>query len=295
MFDTKQQEILKEPLNLEHIKTRDGTGDTKLSYLASHHVIDEANRIFGFGMWGTEIQILKQIDRTEYEKPAYKQGDKPKQMISISYICQLKLTVNGADGAISHEDTGFGNGVAGNTPYGLGSCIELASKEAVTDALKRCFRYYGNKFGNSLYDKDGHGAMTEEAIELNKTVTDEQWAEINLMMEARSIDNDWLLVAMKSENYGYETLEEMPQAWYPTAYKLVYEHGLTAIKKKEYDTQINKRLELIDEAASIKMLRIVYGEAVKLAKEQDDKKMLLQLEHLKNEQKEKLEKKEAKK
>ena len=30
---------------------------------------------------------------------------------------------------------------------------ENAGKEAVTDAIKRCFRSFGNQFGNSLYDK----------------------------------------------------------------------------------------------------------------------------------------------
>ena len=31
---------------------------------------------------------------------------------------------------------------------------DKAVKESVTDAMKRCFRTFGNQFGNSLYDKE---------------------------------------------------------------------------------------------------------------------------------------------
>lgn len=44
---------------------------------------------------------------------------------------------------------GFGTGVARN----LADAHENSAKEAVTDALKRSLRSFGNQFGNSLYDK----------------------------------------------------------------------------------------------------------------------------------------------
>jgi DNA recombination protein Rad52 len=34
-----------------------------------------------------------------------------------------------------------------------GQAFEKAKKEAVTDALKRCLRAFGNAMGNCLYDK----------------------------------------------------------------------------------------------------------------------------------------------
>jgi DNA repair and recombination protein RAD52 len=51
---------------------------------------------------------------------------------------------------VSREDVGFGTGVAKN----LADAHEGAAKEAVTDALKRALRSFGNQFGNSLYSKD---------------------------------------------------------------------------------------------------------------------------------------------
>ena len=50
---------------------------------------------------------------------------------------------------ISRQDVGFGTGVARS----LADAHENSAKEAVTDALKRSLRSFGNQFGNSLYDK----------------------------------------------------------------------------------------------------------------------------------------------
>ncbi|MDK2063130.1 Rad52/Rad22 family DNA repair protein, partial [Aliarcobacter butzleri] len=50
---------------------------------------------------------------------------------------------------IEKEDVGFGTGISKT----LADANESASKEAVTDAIKRAFRSFGNQFGNSLYDK----------------------------------------------------------------------------------------------------------------------------------------------
>jgi DNA repair and recombination protein RAD52 len=44
---------------------------------------------------------------------------------------------------------GFGTGIAKD----YASAHESAGKEAVTDAMKRAFRTFGNQFGNALYDK----------------------------------------------------------------------------------------------------------------------------------------------
>ena len=186
-FNEEQKILLGEPLLKENVKTREGTGKTQLSYLASFHVIEEANRIFGFDGWNSEILDLRQIDKTEYEKKPYKAGDDPKPMISISYLCKLRVTVKAGDKDVIKEDVGFGNVVAGSTAYGIGSCIELASKEAVTDALKRCMRYYGNKFGLTLYDKDDNTLLYQDEFEMSKTVTDDQLKELRALYEDRNI------------------------------------------------------------------------------------------------------------
>jgi DNA recombination protein Rad52 len=288
LFSNNQIDKLKENLSTDNVKTRDGTGNTKLSYLASHHVIDMANEIFGFGMWGTEIQMLQQIDKTKYDKKAYKQGDPDKPMISISYLCQLKLTVRGAGGENHYEDTGFGNGVAGDTPYGIGSCIELASKEAVTDALKRCMRYHGNQFGNSLYNKDGVGAVSPDEIALSKKVSENQLSELRTLYEERGIDDEWVLIAIKAEGYNKDDLIDMRQDWFNLAYKITRNHKLDEIKKANYEEDIKKVIKLLKESSTENMLKALYVEAFGKAKEQGDKETMKLVMDIKDELKEKL-------
>ena len=287
LFNQSQVDQLKEELSTANVKHRDGTGNTKLSYLASPHVINQANKIFGFGMWETEIMMLQQVDKTKYDKAGYNGGaDKP--MISISYLCQLKLTVKGEGGSTSHEDTGFGNGVAGDTAYGIGSCIELASKEAVTDSLKRCLRYYGNQFGNSLYDKDGVGAISPDEIALSKKITESQLEELRTLYEERGIDDEWVLVAIKAEGFNHDTLLDMRQDWFDLAYRTTLNYKLDEIKKANYKADIEKVIALLEQASTHNMLKALFTEAFNKAKEQDDKETMKKVVEIKDKLKEKL-------
>lgn len=271
MFNEDQLEKLLEPLTKENVKQRDGTGGQKLSYIASHYAIDEANSIFGFDGWSTEILSLSQIDRTEYEKPPYKPGDEPKKMVSVSYLCTLRLTVKSNDRVVTKEDTGFGNGVAGYTAYGIGSCIELASKEAVTDALKRCLRYFGNKFGNSLYDKDSAPLPDMGELELSKPVTEEQLKDLRNLYDDRGIDDEWVIEALKAEKYDKDTLESMNNDWYQFIFKLVERYKADEIAANKYQDELPKLFELLEKPANMNMLKAVFKEIWTKATANDDK------------------------
>mgnify|MGYP001073466601 CR=1 FL=1 len=270
-FSDEQVVLLKEPVLKEDVKTREGTGKTQLSYLASFHVIAEANRIFGFDAWDSEILSLSQVDKTEYEKPPYKAGDDPKQMISISYLCKLRVTVKAGENQVIREDVGFGNGVAGNTAYGIGSCIELASKEAVTDALKRCMRYFGDKFGLTLYDKDNTYFLDSEQFEESKPVTNEQLSDLRELYEERGIDDEWVLTAIKAENYSGDSLEDMRQDWYRMAFDIAHKYKLAEIEKANLESDINKVIKLMKESANENMLKALFKEAWEKTKKFDDK------------------------
>jgi DNA recombination protein Rad52 len=274
IFSQDQITLLESPLITSNIKTRDGGGNTKLSFITGHHAISECNRIFGFGNWQTEIQNLKQVDRTEYSKKGYGQNDPPKKMVAIAYICQLKLTVSGEGQSASHEEVGFGNGSGADTAHGIGSSIELATKEAVTDALKRCLRYYGNQFGLTLYDKDGHGAMTDEQAYKQSSATEDQFKELDRLLAERDVDREWLMTAMRAEKFGYKSLDEMTQEWYQIAYKIVYEYKLKEMVAIIYSDEIQKRLVLISEVPNIQSLTLVFKEAWTMAKDQNDDKMV---------------------
>ena len=229
-----------------------------------------AMKSFGFDGWDSEILSLKQADKTEYEKPPYNAGDKPKKMISISYMCTLRVTVKCGSEAVIKEDVGFGNGVAGATAYGIGSCIELASKEAVTDALKRCMRYYGNKFGLTLYDKDVN-LIDLDQFETSKIVTEEQLKDLRDLYDERDIDDAWVMAGLKAENYTGETLEEMRQDWYQMIFGLTQRYKIDEINAKNYDADIKNVIKLMKESANMNMLKALFKEAWQKTTAQDDK------------------------
>ena len=126
--------ILEEKLKPAHISKR-SKGSTSLSYIESHHAIREANRAFGFDGWSYDIVELSKVSE---EKNA--NGNHV-----IGYIARVVVTV----GDITREDVGFGSGIAKM----LADAHEGATKEAVSDAMKRSLRTFGDIFGLALYDK----------------------------------------------------------------------------------------------------------------------------------------------
>ncbi|MCP4083250.1 MAG: hypothetical protein GY743_23770 [Planctomycetaceae bacterium] len=269
-FTDEQVERLNKPLASEDIKHRKGTGSQKLSYLAGYQVIEKANDIFGYGNWSTEIMYLHQAGNTRYIKPPFSPGDAEKPMISIAYTCHLKLSVRSGDGWVTYEDIGFGDGVAGDTAHGLSSCVELATKEAVTDAVKRCFRYYGNQFGLSLYDKDDT-PLPASAIEERTIVTPEQLEALRALYEARDIDDEWVLAALHAESYPYSTLEELRQDWYRLALRTVQEYKREEFERLAYDEDIAKVTALMRQSANMNMLKALFTEIWNKTKKYDDK------------------------
>lgn len=140
MFNDKQMKALQSELSSDRIKVRD-KANIKLSYLEGFDIIDTANNIFGYGNWAYTISSLEQVS----------QEVNANQNVVVCYKAIVKVDVYDIDHntMISRQDVGFGTGVARN----LADAHENSAKEAVTDALKRSLRSFGNQFGNSLYDK----------------------------------------------------------------------------------------------------------------------------------------------
>ena len=140
MFNDKQMKALQSELSAGRIKVRD-KANIKLSYLEGFDIIDTANNIFGYGNWAYTISSLEQVS----------QEVNANQNVVICYKAIVKVDVYDIDHntMISRQDVGFGTGVARS----LADAHENSAKEAVTDALKRSLRSFGNQFGNSLYDK----------------------------------------------------------------------------------------------------------------------------------------------
>lgn len=130
--------LLEQKLDTNNVKaaSKDFNGP-KGDYLEGWHVISEANRIFGFNGWSYEILSLK---------PACEPTKNGNGNNVVAYICTISVSVGG----VTRQDVGYGSGIS----KGLGDAHEGATKEAVTDALKRALRTFGNQFGLALYDKE---------------------------------------------------------------------------------------------------------------------------------------------
>ena len=131
-FNEEQKKLLNQKINKDNVTFRPGGGGQKLAYVESWHVIQEANRIFGFDGWSSETIETGLV------------AEDPK---CVSYIAKVRITV-GDD--IVREGTGAGHGRMGS----IGEKHESAIKEAESDARKRALMQFGDQFGLSLYDKD---------------------------------------------------------------------------------------------------------------------------------------------
>lgn len=145
-FDKEIEAKLQAKLEPSVIRQREESG-FKLDYLEGWYVIDKLNEIFGFGNWNYEIKELVEVSKNINQK----------NNIEIGYRARVRLEVLGRV-VVYREDVGFGNGIA-RQEY---KAHENAGKEAVTDALKRACRTFGNVFGNTLYDKEKKGVRNPE-------------------------------------------------------------------------------------------------------------------------------------
>ena len=140
MFNEKQISILNQELDSNRIKTRN-KGNINLSYLEGFDIIETANKIFGYGNWEYSISKLESVSS--------ELNHNQNHIICYKAVVQIKVYDETHTTNISREDVGFGTGIAKT----LADANEGAAKEAVTDAIKRTLRSFGNQFGNSLYNK----------------------------------------------------------------------------------------------------------------------------------------------
>lgn len=111
-------------------------------YVEAYHVITEANRIFGEFGWHYSITALERTNE------ALGQDRNGKDQWQVGWLARVRVNVLDKEGA-TREDVGHGQGHSKS----LGDAHDSAVKEAVTDALKRSLRTFGNTFGLALYDK----------------------------------------------------------------------------------------------------------------------------------------------
>ncbi len=161
----EQRVLLDQPLDPKMGAFRKADRGRDVSYIEGHLVIAQANRIFGFDAWSYSVD---RIDLTYMND-------------GRGLLYSALVTVN-VEGCGSRQDTGchpIRNSIDqdGKEKDNVNNPEQhdLARKSAVTDALKRAFRSFGDQFGNSLYDKDSdihqaiHEAVREEQRQQRQT------------------------------------------------------------------------------------------------------------------------------
>lgn len=136
-------EALSSPLDPNRVRKRAGRGSVQYEYLAGHDVKRRANEIFGFGNWGYTVVELREIAAVEVANSNGREG------WHVGYSATVEVTVRGC---YPFSDVGYGDGVEYGAAARVQAC-ELATKEAVTDAMKRALTAWGDQFGLILYAK----------------------------------------------------------------------------------------------------------------------------------------------
>jgi len=131
----KSQFLSTHPLRTD-CKERVGYGGKKFTYVSGDGVIRTMNDIFGHGGWSSKIVMERNILSEKDERGRW----------HVGYLATVRVTLlNG----VSHEDCGSGEGINDNKL----KAHEKAIKSAITDAMKRAARHFGERLGNALYVK----------------------------------------------------------------------------------------------------------------------------------------------
>jgi len=168
MMDQTIINKLEEDLDQSRVKTKKIKGRPDASYLESYDIINTANRIFGYGNWGTKIVDVKEVKADG-------------QSLATAVI---ELNVHGC---LPHQDVGVV--AAAQTKDGplTPQALETALKGAVSDAMKRAFRHFGKQFGNDLYAKDGDVPKSQAPAQVRAPIAEPAKSQRGAHNDAESL------------------------------------------------------------------------------------------------------------
>lgn len=143
-FDRDQVDTLLMGINPSRVLA-DGKGH---AHVSQQDVTAHLIRTFGFGNFDTHIVALDLV----FEQPAApKNGQDRPGRFDVCYRATMELTVRNRRGEIVARYENVSTGTA--EAQKRGDAHDLASKSAVSLALKRCTINLGDQFGLSLYNK----------------------------------------------------------------------------------------------------------------------------------------------
>lgn len=140
-----QVEALLRPIKPHRVYQQQGQ-----SYVAGWEIAAHLTRIFGFCGWEKEVLSLDLIC-----EDGPKDG---KKGWTVTYRCVMRLTVLDQHRELLWRTEDAATGTGNNQPQ-RGEAHDLAAKNAVTYALKRCAKDLGDQFGLSLYNRGATDAV----------------------------------------------------------------------------------------------------------------------------------------
>lgn len=142
-------DLLAQPLDRALVRERARDDGNVFAYLERQAIIDQANRIFGYGRWGAETVGEPRFQALDVIVPDTGEV----QTLGI-YTVSVRVTVTGCP---PKSDVGSGF-VTERTLEGHSN----AAKAAVTDGMKRAFSQFGEQFGHNLNERR-HGSLASPA------------------------------------------------------------------------------------------------------------------------------------
>jgi DNA recombination protein Rad52 len=124
------------------LHTRKGPGGRQLVYYNGETVSRLLNEVFGYDGWNMAVLQTEKICCTESDGK-----------FSVGFMARVRITHRNS--GTYKEDMGSGDSVDRSLP----TAVQNAIKGAITDAMKRAARHFGEKLGNSLYS-DGFSLNT---------------------------------------------------------------------------------------------------------------------------------------
>jgi len=151
-------DLLAQPLDRALVRERARDDGNVFAYLDRQVVIDQANRIFGFGRWGAETLGEPRYQAIEVIDPVTGEV----QALGI-YTVSVRVTVTGCP---PKTDVGSGFVTARTLEE-----HSNAAKAAVTDGMKRALSQFGEQFGHNLNERrSGSFASPAKLDELRQRV-----------------------------------------------------------------------------------------------------------------------------
>ena len=155
-MDFLSEEVLAEldkDLDPSLVKSYDGPGGKKLSYIETHTAISNANRIFKPANWGPRVLEGPTLHHINITAP----GTGEIKEVHEYYTARVAIYVYGR---FISSDEGFGEvdniNESTQSKMMLGM-HEKARKGAISDGIKRALRVLGKQFGNDLYGGGSRG------------------------------------------------------------------------------------------------------------------------------------------